>query len=116
MDVLVRNSTPGHFPDCKAGDQEYTFEPHQIPYDYYSMGVNCGQCQVIISNPFFEKLNKKPSTEVNVMERVSHVYHEHSRLSCCVQMRPELNEMICVIGNNRSVDGEWFSGKDTSTF
>ena len=42
LEVLQRNHTAGIFPDCQGGDSEHTFAPHQVPYDYYSMGVSCG--------------------------------------------------------------------------
>ena len=80
------------------------------------MGVSCGQCQVMVSDPFFSKLNAKPTTETRVLERASSTYDENSRLACCVQIRPELNEMVCVVGHNRSVDSDWFSGKDGDAF
>ena len=84
LDVLTRNSTAGIFPDCQGGDSEHTFAPYQVPYDYYSMGVSCGQCQVMVSDPFFSKLNPKPSTETRVLERASSTYDENSRLACCI--------------------------------
>ena len=116
MDVLTRNSTPGVFDDCGGGEKEHTFAPYQVPYDYYSMGVSCGQCQVMVSDPFFDKLNKRPTTEKRTLERASSSYDENSRLACCVQIRPEVDEMIVVVGHNRSVDSDWFSGKDAGAF
>ena len=115
--VLDRNRTAGVFSDCAGGDNEHTFAPYQVPYDYYSMGASCGQCQVIISDPYFDKTNAIPSPERTTLDRASAgSTHEHSRLACCVQIRPELNEMIVVVGNNRSNDGDWFSGKDPESF
>ena len=70
----------------------------------------------MVSDPFFDKLNPKPSTEKRVLERAASSYSENSRLACCIQIRPELNEMICVVGSNRSVDSDWFSGKDGDAF
>ena len=112
MHAMMRHEIPGWFPECQGGDQEQTFQPHQVPYDYYSMGVGCGQCQVIIQEPFYSQLNKKPSTEVNTMERMSELYAENSRLACCVQVRKEHNEMIAIVGDNRSGESEWFGGRD----
>ena len=115
--VLERNRTAGVFADCAGGDNEHTFAPYQVPYDYYSMGATCGQCHVIIPDPYADKVNPAPSTEQTTLEKATDgATHENSRLACCVQVRPELNEMIVVVGNNRSVDGEWFSGKDASAF
>ena len=82
--VLDRHWTPGIHSDCGGGDQEHTFAPFQTPYDYYSMGVSCGQCQVIIQEPFFSMLNKSPSTETRTMNRACTGLHENSRLACCV--------------------------------
>jgi hypothetical protein len=39
-----------------------------------------------------------------------------SRLACCVRLTPEMNEMICVVGNNRSQDGEWLAGSQPDAF
>ena len=40
----------------------------------------------------------------------------NSRLACCIQVRPEMNEMICVVGNNRSHNGEFFTGSEPDSF
>ena len=119
LEVLTRNGTPGIYADDQGGDPEHTFKPHQIPYDYYSMGVSSGQDQVHVSDPFFEatlKLNKIHSSEEHVLAKASATTSENSRLASCVQIRPELNEMIVVVGDNRPCDGDWFSGKDGSAF
>ena len=84
LDVLQRNETPGVFADCAGGDTEHTMKPYQVPYDYYSAGVACGQCHVIVSDPYASKLNPMPSTEKKVMDRVASTQHENSRLACCV--------------------------------
>ena len=117
LQVLERNHTPGVFADCGGGDREYTFAPYQIPVDYYSAGASCGQCHVLVSDPFFEKTNPVHSMEQRVLDRATLMATtENSRLACCVQIRPELNEMIVVVGNNRSQDGDWFSGKVPDSF
>ena len=88
-----------------------------MPYDYYSMGASCGQCHVIISDPFFDKTNKIPSTEQRTLDRaVEGATNQNSRLACCVNISPALNEMIIIIGTNRSHDGDYFSGKDPAAF
>ena len=46
------------------------------------------------------------------MNRAASALLENSRLACCVQIREELNDMVVVVAANRSVDGDWFSGKD----
>ena len=70
----------------------------------------------MVSDPFFDKLNKMPSTESRALDRASATYEANSRLACCVQIRPDVNEMICVVGQNRSVDSDWFSGKEGDAF
>ena len=81
------------------------------------MGSTCGQCHVIISDPYFDKTNKIPSSEQKTLDRaIDGSSHENSRLACCVNVRPELNEMIVVVANNRGVDGDYFSGKDPAAF
>ena len=87
-----------------------------MPFDYYSSGVTCGQCQVVVSDPYFDKTNTKPKMEQRALDRATMGMHENSRLACCVQIRPELNEMICVVANNKSADGEWFGGRDPNAF
>merc|ERR1712242_119891 len=57
MEVLQRHKTPGIWADCDGGDNEYSMQPHQVPFDYYSAGVSCGQCAVHIPDPYFDKLN-----------------------------------------------------------
>jgi len=71
---------------------------------------------VVVSEPFYSKLNKIPSTEERALERATYATSEGSRLACCVQIRPELNEMICVVAANRSSDGEWFGGDQPGAF
>ena len=90
--------------------------PFQVPYDYYSAGVSCGQCHVMISDPYISMVNPMPSTEQKAMDRVVHTQHTNSRLACCIQIRPELNEMIVVVGENRSADGDWFQGGKADSF
>ena len=83
------------------------------------MGVSSGQDQVHISDPFFEttlSINKIHSSEENTLTKAAATTSENSRLASCVQIRPELNEMIVVVGDNRSCDGDWFSGKDGDAF
>ena len=116
LEVLERNQTAGIHPDCQGGDPEHTFAPYQVPSDYYSMGCSCGPCPVMVSDPFHSKLNPTHSNEQKVLSRAADTYSENSRLACCIQMRPELNEMVVVVGNNRSQDGDWFSGKDPNAF
>ena len=57
-----------------------------------------------------------PSPETRTLERTAWGTADNSRLACCLQIRPELNEMIVVVANNRSHDGEWYGGKDPEAF
>ena len=116
LEVFQRNKVPGIHPDCEGGDGEHTMKPFQIPFDYYSSGVSCGQCSVHIPDPWFEKLNRIPSTEENVLEKRETPNSSFSRLACCVQVRPELNEMIVAVGDNQGVNGDWFTGNDPFQF
>ena len=85
LEVLDRNVTAGIHSDCAGGDNEHTFRPHQVPFDYYSMGASCGQCQVILSDPYFDKANKTNSVEERTLERGAHrSTADNSRLACCV--------------------------------
>ena len=116
MMAMKRSKVPGMAPDCDGGDKENSMESYQVPFDWYSMGVSCGQCSVHIPDPYFDKLNKKPSTETNRLDSRSSPNSQYARLSCCVQVRPELNEMIVVVGNNKSTNGDWFTGDDPDAF
>ena len=58
LEVIKRHRVPGIHPDCDGGDKENSMQPYQVPYDFYSQGVSCGQCMVHIGNPWFEQLNK----------------------------------------------------------
>ena len=72
---------------------------------------------MIISDPFFEKTNKIPSTEKKVLERsVIGATSENSRLACCVKVTPQLNEMIVVVADNQSKGGDYFQGHDEDAF
>ena len=102
--------------DCDGGDKENSMQAHQIPYDYYSAGVSCGQCSCAIPEPYFDKLNKMPSTEEDRLAKRTMPNSATTRLSCCIQIRPYLNEMIVIVGNNRSVNGEWFTGDNIDQF
>ena len=113
---MMRHKTPGIYADDGGGDPEHTFAPHQVPFDYYSTGVATGQDHVIIPEPFFSMTNKKPSIEQKVLDRCSSVQAAQSRLASCVQIRPELNEMIVTVADNKTTDGDWFSGSDPEAF
>ncbi len=71
---------------------------------------------VHIGDPWFDKLNKIPSTEEKTLEKRVMANSHVSRLACCVQMRPELNEMIVVVGGNRGIAGEFFAGDNNDSF
>ena len=70
----------------------------------------------MIPDPWYEKLNTTLSFEQTRMLRNNAAQASNSRLACCIQVRPELNEMICVVGNNRSTGGEWFTGHEPDAF
>jgi hypothetical protein len=56
------------------------------------------------------------SFEETRLERTNAPTSSNSRLACCIQVRPEMNEMICVVGTNRSGNGDWFTGSDPEAF
>ena len=116
LEVLERHKMPGIWADCGGGDQENSMRAHQVPYDFYSAGVHCGQCAVHVPNPWFDKLNKKPSTEDWRLSTRDEGNSSFVRLACCIKVRPDMNEMVCVVGNNRSTNGEWFAGDDPNAF
>ena len=63
-----------------------------------------------IVNPWFDQLNKMPNTERDAMAKRNLGNSQYSRLASCVQIKKDLNEMIVVVGNNQSTNGEWFTG------
>ena len=71
---------------------------------------------MIIADPWYEKCNATLSFEQTRMLRKNQALSSNSRLACCIQVRPELNEMICVVGNNRTQSGEFFTGTDPEAF
>ena len=87
--------------------------PYQDPVDWYSAGVHCAQCAVHIPDPYFDKLNKKPIIEGHRIEKRELANSAVTRLACCVQIKPDLNEMIVVVANNQSVNGDWFGTSDS---
>jgi hypothetical protein len=105
---------PMNIADCNGGDNE--MKPYQVTVDFYSSGVSCAQCQVVIPDPWFDKCNKPPSFEADRLIRVNNPQASNSRLACCIQVRPEMNEMICVVGNNKTTGGEFFTGSDPGAF
>ena len=110
----VLHTSPNLLADCDGGDKE--LKPYQVPYDFYSFGVGCGQCQVVIPDPWFDQLNRQPEVEKNRLLRGNNPTTSNSRLACCVQVRPEMNEMICVVANNQSHNGEINTGFDPAAF
>jgi ferredoxin len=76
----------------------------------------CGQCQVIVADPWFDKLNKALSFEDLRLLRSQMNTATNSRLACCVRITPDLNEMIVVVGNNRQNSGEFFTGTEPGAF
>ena len=100
--------------DCQGGDHE--LKPYQIPVDFYTMGVSCGQCSVIVPEPWYSKCNKVLSFEETRMMRSNYAMASTHRLACCIQVRPELNEMICVVGDNKPESGEFFTGTESDAF
>ena len=116
LQVLQRHKTPGIFDDCEGGDPENQMQPYQVPVDFYSAGVSCAQCSVHIPNPWFDKLNRKPNSETVRLSTREQGNSSFVRLACCIQVRPELNEMVCVVGQNRTVNSDLFAGDDHTAF
>ena len=100
LDVLLRNHIPGIPNDITGGDKEGSMETHQIPYDYYSMGVDSAQCAIIIADQWADKVNKMYSNEEKKLTRRNEGNTRNTRLASCIQVRPVLNEMIIAVANN----------------
>jgi hypothetical protein len=58
---VSNNSLISNSADCNGGDNE--LKPYQIPVDFYTSGVSCAQCSVVIPDPWYEKCNKTLSFE-----------------------------------------------------
>jgi len=78
--------------------------------------VSCAACSIVIADPWASVVNKMTENEKDKIMKVNSPMASNSRLACCIQVRPVMNEMICVVGNNKSVDGEWFAGKVDDAF
>jgi len=58
---VSNNNIISNSADCNGGDNE--LKPYQIPVDFYTSGVSCAQCSVVIPDPWYEKCNKTLSFE-----------------------------------------------------
>jgi len=58
---VSNNNLISNLADCNGGDNE--LKPYQIPVDFYTSGVSCAQCSVVIPDPWYEKCNKTLSFE-----------------------------------------------------
>ena len=70
----------------------------------------------MVADPHYDKLNKMPSFESDRLLRGPTNMATNSRLACCVRLTAELNEMICMVGHNRQLSGEFFTGTDPEAF
>lgn len=93
LQVIERNRIPGmpgkhlkssyvSIADCNGGDNE--LKPYQIPYDFYSAGVGCATCQVVIPDPWYDKVNKLVSLEQTRLLRQNSPQSTNTRLACCI--------------------------------
>ena len=62
-----------------------------------------------IADPWFDTLNNINSSEQTRIERRTGPNSQFTRLACCVNIQPELNEMIVVVGNNECGSEEFMS-------
>ena len=108
MQALYKHHIPGLYAECQGGDSE--FPAHQVPYEYYSAGVHCGQCKIEVHDGWLDKLNRMTSNERTVLDDTVDAQTANSRLACCVRVTKDLNESIIVVGNNRSNDSEFALG------
>jgi hypothetical protein len=58
---VINDHLINNLADCNCGDNE--LKPYQIPVDFYSAGVSCAQCSVVIPDPWYEKCNTTLSFE-----------------------------------------------------
>eukprot|EP00997_Jenningsia_sp_PLL12_P008069 NODE_4790_length_627_cov_53.418685_g4123_i0.p1 GENE.NODE_4790_length_627_cov_53.418685_g4123_i0~~NODE_4790_length_627_cov_53.418685_g4123_i0.p1 ORF type:complete len:109 (+),score=13.64 NODE_4790_length_627_cov_53.418685_g4123_i0:240-566(+) len=105
MDTLYKHNVPGLYFDFGGGDSE--FRAHVQPYDYYSQGVDCGNCQIEIGDKWIGKLNPIPSTERRVLDQQMNAITTNSRLACCVRVTKDINEAIVVVSENMTDESEF---------
>ena len=104
--AIERHNIFGIPADCEGGDPE--FPVWMQPYDYYSVGVMCSKCQVVIPEEWNARI-AKPDVEREYIEGANDPITDASRLACCIEVRDWMQEMPVHIGVNRSISGEWMS-------
>ena len=76
LTAIKRHNIRGIPADCGGGDEE--FPPWTIPQDYFSAGVQCTTCSVVIPSPWNEEIYK-PHMEKAQISKSADPISEYSR-------------------------------------
>lgn len=72
MELAKANGVDGIFGDCGGG-------------------CACATCHVYVAQQWFEKVGPPDDIEFSMLDMVSDVQQDNSRLSCQIKMKPELD-------------------------
>ncbi len=104
---MIRHQMDGFRADCDGGDIDRKYSD-DTPAAAKLSGPTCGRCHVVVSEPWFTYMKPKiHPVEQNVLESTQDIVFPNSRLACCFQLKPWMNELIvrCVhSAHNGSMD------------
>ncbi|KAL4470240.1 hypothetical protein ABPG74_011851 [Tetrahymena malaccensis] len=98
LEALQRNKVAGIVATCEGGEDINTML--EKPIDPVTYGPFCSSCQVVVSNPWRNKMGDLHYLEERNLVRSSYPTTENSRLACCVLVEKWMNEMIISIPQN----------------
>eukprot|EP01017_Pseudomicrothorax_dubius_P031619 TRINITY_DN4055_c0_g2_i3.p1 TRINITY_DN4055_c0_g2~~TRINITY_DN4055_c0_g2_i3.p1 ORF type:complete len:230 (-),score=70.64 TRINITY_DN4055_c0_g2_i3:244-834(-) len=96
MKALLRVSVPDVTASCEGGEDLHSMS--ERPIDPLTMGPFCGNCHIIIPEPWFKRLERPHPLETRNIEEASYPTTPHSRLACCLIVDKSMNEMTVMIG------------------
>lgn len=92
--VLLRHKMNGFRADCDGGDPDRKYS-EDTPAAAKASGPFCGKCHVVVSEPWFTYMKPKiHPVEQGVIEQTHDIVFPNSRLSCCMALKPWMNELI----------------------
>jgi len=98
LDSLTRFRVSGIPATCEGGEDLNPIT--ERPIDPMTYGPFCGNCHVIIADPWRRQLPKPYFIEERNLHESGVPITPNSRLACCVVVEKWMNEMIISIGAN----------------
>ncbi len=93
--TLCRFNTDDFYPSCNGGSNPFRKYSDSAIATKQADGPECGKCQVVVSDPWFTYMKPKiHGVEMDTLERTNAKVFPTSRLSCCISLKPWMNEMI----------------------